>query len=125
MTSQQIQSLEPRRLLSSPELDLSFGEGGIATVPDFSGHFFVVNQLPSGKIVAAGGSDDPVVARFNSDGSLDTTFDGDGVLALPQNDGVLGTSAGAVGPDGKIYLLHFPTENTDVHIFRFNADGTK
>src|SRR3954454_21029823 len=36
---------------------------------------------PDGKVIAAGGSGDAfVVARYNINGSLDATFDGDGIV---------------------------------------------
>ena len=73
-------------------LDSSFGTGGhIAT--DFGGTDDVATGIalqPDGKIILAGsgfnpassGSDAGELARYNSDGSLDTTFDGDGRVML-------------------------------------------
>jgi uncharacterized delta-60 repeat protein len=135
-----LESLEHRRLLAAPAIDLTFGRGGLANVTNIWGDAFVVHQLGNGKIVMAGGgqfleggngsfSDDPYVARFNADGSLDTSFDSDGILTLPQSDGVVSVADGALAPDGKIYLLNnsfqdaSPDQN-EVRIFRFNADGT-
>jgi len=46
--------LEPRRLLASPEIDLSFGEGGFATVGDFHGDGLLLNPLLNGKVVFFG-----------------------------------------------------------------------
>src|SRR5687768_43217 len=116
------ESLERRRLLASPEVDLTFGEGGLATI-DESGELHVVRQLPDGRIVAAGGthSDGALVARFNADGSPDTTFDGDGTLQVPAASSM---RDGAVGPDGKIVLIQSFDLDDPVRVFRFNADGS-
>jgi uncharacterized delta-60 repeat protein len=65
-------------------LDSSFGGSGIVTT-DFgaSDNIFGIAVTADGKITAAGGTKgaspgDFAVARYNSDGSLDSTFDGDG-----------------------------------------------
>ena len=114
--------LERRRLLASPEVDLTFGEGGLAKI-DESGDFHVVRQLPDGRILAAGGThfEGALVARFNADGSPDTTFDGDGTLKVPAASSM---SDGAVGPDGKIVLIQSFDLDDPVRVFRFNADGS-
>jgi Domain of unknown function (DUF5122) beta-propeller len=66
------------------DLDPTFGNGGIVTTPfgSFQDAKAVVIQ-PDGKIVAARGQDgnassDFCLARYNADGSLDSSFDGDG-----------------------------------------------
>src|SRR5688572_28800661 len=97
MTRWTIEKLETRRLLAGPEVDLTFGQGGVARAGSFPGEPFVVNELPGGRIVVVGQAranphieefvQDPLVARFNVDGTPDTTFDGDGALILPQDDG--------------------------------------
>jgi uncharacterized delta-60 repeat protein len=65
-------------------LDSSFGGGGIVTT-DFgaSDNIFGIAVTADGKIIAAGGTKgaspgDFAVARYNADGSPDSTFDGDG-----------------------------------------------
>ncbi|HYO25167.1 MAG TPA: PKD domain-containing protein [Lacipirellulaceae bacterium] len=78
-------------------LDASFGGGdGLVTthIPAFGntrGHQINAVALDGGKIVVAGSSQagsasDVVVARYNSDGSMDTSFDGVGDGAA--NDGI-------------------------------------
>ncbi len=72
--------------LAAPgDLDTTFGSGGKVTTAISSstdgGHGVAIDG--SGRIVVAGNSYDGsrwrfAVARYNSDGSLDTTFDGDG-----------------------------------------------
>lgn len=67
-------------------LDPSFGIGGLVTT-NFGGTTDAANDLaiqPDGKIVAVGqlssGISDFALARYNSDGSLDTTFGTGGLV---------------------------------------------
>src|SRR5829696_2781136 len=124
--SMTIESLELRQLLAAPELDLTFGEGGLARVPNAPyGHVFAVNQLDNGKVVAAGTTPSfstPFVARFNANGTLDTTCDSDGVMNLnPVGGGFSNADDGAITPDGKILILW---RNNGVVVLRFNPHGT-
>ena len=128
MTSER---LEPRRLLASMEVDLTFGEGGIAGFNETPviANFYVVRQLSDGRIIGAGfqGSG-PTVARFHANGSLDTSFGGgDGQIETSRNTSdtsVFGVD-GATGPDGKIVLLHKRVRAVEeAHVDRFNADGS-
>jgi uncharacterized delta-60 repeat protein len=73
------------RYNSDGTLDAAFGNNGKVTTGSFS--FFgkdTINEIkvqPDGKILAAGTTGyDFAVARYNVDGSLDTTFDTDGKL---------------------------------------------
>jgi uncharacterized delta-60 repeat protein len=66
-----------------------------------------VASQPDGKIVAVGfvwnGSDfDFALARYNSDGSLDTTFDVDGKKTTPIGNSDDYATSVALQPDGKI-----------------------
>ncbi len=56
MTLRILETLERRRLLASPQVDLTFGEGGIAPVTNFWGDLNVMKELPDGKILVAGGA---------------------------------------------------------------------
>ena len=82
------------RLAADGTLDAAFGADGIATV-DFGGTgevAFAVIQQSDGKLVLAGTastagvlddvSSDMALARFNTDGSLDTTFGNAGLVTL-------------------------------------------
>jgi uncharacterized delta-60 repeat protein len=89
-------STKVTRLLRSGKIDRGFGQGGSVAIPSLPGMSFVfasaaVDSL--GRVVVAGSARplptsttlDPlrssaVVMRFNADGSLDPSFDGDGVL---------------------------------------------
>ena len=102
------------RLRTNGNLDTTFGSGGKRVIRfggDREGVFGAARQ-PDGKIVLVGDSDFRVaVARLNANGSLDTTFSGDGrkvfswgpisramaVLPLPNEKLLL---AGFSGPEG-------------------------
>ncbi|HLM60128.1 MAG TPA: FG-GAP-like repeat-containing protein [Pyrinomonadaceae bacterium] len=82
---------------------------------------------PDGKIVDIAIGNGTVFLRFNTNGSLDSTFDGDGRLELPSSI-IGGTSnAIAVQPDGKIIgggnVSGFQG-NSDFCLVRLNANGT-
>jgi uncharacterized delta-60 repeat protein len=78
------EALEARQFLSASSLDTSFGGGTGRITPTYGtvATFNSVESLPDGKVLAAGtvlnGSHkhDFVVARFNSNGSVDTSFGG-------------------------------------------------
>ena len=120
------------RYLSDGTLDTTFDTDGFNTVnptatPDWLEDLVI---QPDGKILVAGNAGntntDVAVARFNSDGSLDTSFDGDGLLTtnvnLTQNDAGYGI---ALQADGKIIVTGMTRVTTpDVLILRYNTDGS-
>ena len=59
------------------------------------------------------------IARYNSDGSLDTSFDGDGTAVSP---GMTRGNSVAVQADGK--LLAVGETGSDFALIRYNANGT-
>jgi uncharacterized delta-60 repeat protein len=95
---------------ASGALDPTFGTGGRVRT-DFGGRFdeaMAVAAQPDGKVVVAGSSSDATgsdmaVARYNSDGTLDTSFDGDGMALVDFGDEA-SARAVALQPDGKIVL---------------------
>jgi uncharacterized delta-60 repeat protein len=110
-------------------LDPSFGTGGIVTV-DFgiegqSGKATIDAAAiqSDGKIVVAGGIPDGnghgvasfFVARFLSNGAIDTTFGTKGIAAIAGSDGTY-TSV-AIQPDGKIVAAGF-------QVARYNKNGS-
>jgi uncharacterized delta-60 repeat protein len=122
-------------LAASPEdLDPSFdGDGRVVT--DFSspenpgaeGAYDVVVQ-PDGKIVAggfamAGGSDDFALARYNTDGSLDDSFDGDGRVTTDLAGGNDRVVAVGVQSDGKIVAVGRVGWG-EPWMARYNTDGS-
>jgi uncharacterized delta-60 repeat protein len=112
-------------------LDLSFGADGTVTTDFVGGHDEVggVAIQADGKIVAAGvagtGSlPDFGVVRYNPDGSLDTSFDGDGKV-ITDFGGNDAASAIAIQSDGKILAAGGSSlGNPDFALARYNADGS-
>lgn len=91
-----------------------FGEGVNATAAAIA--------LQGDKIVVGGSADgDFALARFNSDGSLDPAFGGDGTV-VTDFGGVDVLTALAVQPDGK--LVAAGRTGTDVALARYGTGGT-
>ncbi len=125
------------RLNSNGTFDFSFDGGdGIAStdVFGFSDEIADVAILAEGKIVVAGtainstGSGDFVVARYNPNGTLDTSFDGDGIVTTdfqgqPDSGQALGIQA-----DGKIIIAGHTRNPTtfldDGVLIRYNTNGS-
>jgi uncharacterized delta-60 repeat protein len=115
--------------------DSSFDSDGLVTTQmTFNLNFMKDFALqPDGKIVSTGysiGSSETnlLLARYNSDGSLDNTFNGNGMFveAHPFED--WGANALLIQPDEKIVVAGFhgttlPYDD-DFAIWRFNSDGT-
>ena len=80
--------------------------------------------------VAAGNStvtnDDIVLARYNPDGSLDITFDTDGIVTRAIGSSDDGASGIAVQSDGKIVIAGYSNNGTndDIALARYNTDGS-
>lgn len=114
------------RLRTNGALDTTFGSGGKRVI-DFGGDdesVYGAALQPDGKIVLAGDSDLRVaVARLNSNGSLDSTFSGDGKKTFSW--GALSrASAVLVLPNGKILLAGFSgPEGGNIQVARLNANG--
>ena len=107
-------------------LDSSFGSGGIVSTSvgdDAIAEDLVVQS--DGKIVVVGFSSSSVsasliVVRYNSDGSLDDTFAGDGVFLQQNARG----AAVALQSDGKIVAAGLGNANSDFLVERLNTDGS-
>jgi len=117
------------RYNSNGSLDTSFNGTGMVTTPGGSG--YAVALQPDGKIVVAGdasnGNDyDFAVVRYNTDGSLDTTFNGTGGVTTPigaSNDFGFGI---ALQPDGKIVVVgasDASDRSRDSVVVRYNSNG--
>ena len=119
---------------SDGSLDQTFGNGGIvaATLDGGFERPRSVTLQPDGKIVifGDGGNADLFTYRFNTDGSIDTTFGSNGLVTES-----FGASAGAtyhglvIQPtDGKIVETagYIPTSGAQVrtYVIRYNPDGT-
>lgn len=116
-------------------LDTTFGSGGKVTTDFEGGCFciraddlaFAVSIQPDGKIVAAGRSDtnnfDFALARYNTNGALDTTFGSGGRVTT---DFSLGSTdfAQAVVIQGDGRIVAAGTSNGDFALVRYNSNGT-
>ena len=113
-------------------LDTTFGTEGIVITSrgaDYDGSFSTLLQ-PDGKIILSGFSryscsvtDCPALIRYNSDGSLDTTF---GVGGIVEED--FGVNAvlfdSVLLPDGRIVSSGYSTAAEGIVIIRHNSDGS-
>jgi uncharacterized delta-60 repeat protein len=124
-----LERLEGRVLLSAGDLDPSFGAAGKVTT-DFNASSFdqatAIALQPDGKIVVAGsigeGAGTKVaLARYNPDGSPDTTFGSGGKVTAGPNQLSARANGVAVQPDGK--LLVVAAAGLDGVVARFHPDG--
>jgi uncharacterized delta-60 repeat protein len=95
-------------------LDTSFGDGGLVTTASYGHGSFIFDLLlqPDGKILAAGAMNniqtyDFGLARYTPEGSLDASFDGDGLLSLDFFGFNDFGQALALQPDGRILLAGY------------------
>ncbi len=109
-------------------LDASFGSAGKTTLAAFGGDRSTIALQSDGKIVMVGGTfADFVLARFNADGTLDTSFDADGrVITNLQSGEQEEALAVAIQPDGKIVVAGYTGTAGDAHfaLARYNVDGS-
>jgi uncharacterized delta-60 repeat protein len=121
-------------------LDGSFGEGGIVTTtfPGQGSYAFAVALQPDGKIIAAGtdfvnfssedNSDtDFAIARYNPDGTPDTTFSVDGQVTTDFDGFNDDAFSILVRPDGKLVAVGSaknPANFYDFAAARYLSNGT-
>jgi len=111
------------------DLDTTFGVGGVART-DIGGWDSTTDVLlqTDGKIVVTGlrdadGQRNSFLARYNSDGTLDPSFGGSGIVVAARATGVYPRLAQQ--PDGKLLLANRSDEATvGLLVLRFQADGT-
>lgn len=118
------------RLNMDGTLDTTFDTDGIATVVG-PGEALSVAIRADGKIVFTAGYENfftgwsAAVARLNANGSLDTTFDTDGILTISPN--VYFPHGLALQTGGKVIVAgtsSTASSNQDVALIRLNSDGT-
>ena len=111
-------------------LDTTFdGDGKVLT--DLPGGE-VINAVVvqnDGKIVVAGrafaSTEDFALARYNTDGSLDSSFDADGIVLTDIAGDIDDGRAIALQTDGKILVTGYAENNTqDIVVVRYNSDGS-
>ncbi len=119
-------------------LDATFGLGGTVHTDFPVGQGGFANALviqPDGKIVLAGSATDPgtfnsafALVRYNTDGSLDTSFDTDGRVVTPFAGSSADASAIALQPDGKLVVAGASTDSSTFNsvfaLARYNTDGS-
>jgi uncharacterized delta-60 repeat protein len=122
------------RFNADGSLDTNFGSGG-SVVTSILGQDDIVHSVAiqsDGKIVGAGETkngtyDEFALARYNADGTLDTSFGNAGgkVITNSNNNGDHSYSV-AIQSDGKILLAGASdnTGNDDFALYRYNMDGS-
>ena len=109
---------------SPGDLDLTFGTGGMVTTPvfGFTNHANAIALQNDGKIVAVGSGPGMTVLRYNSNGSLDPSFNGTGRAVETEGD----AQGVAIQADGKIVVVGsiFTTPTVDFKVVRYNSNGT-
>lgn len=120
-------------------LDMSFGNDGTVTTDFESGYDwpYAVAIQADGKIVVVGESRsgyptymDFAMARYNSDGTLDTSFGdaGTGLVTTAISTGNDAASGVLIQPDGKIVLVgwahNIGSDRYDFALARYNPDGS-
>jgi len=120
------------RYNSNGSLDSTFGAGGkvVTSINLFDSAYDVAVQA-DGKIIAAGetgdgNNSDFALIRYNSDGSLDTTFDNDGIVTTSIGTSDEFASSVAVQTGGKIIVggFSFNGSNDDFALARYNSNGS-
>ena len=121
------------RYNSDGTLDSTFGSGGkvvtgIGSTDDKAQSMVLQTD---GKIVMAGYSNngsntDVAVVRYNSDGTLDNTFDGDGKVTTAIGSSDEQANSVTLQPDGKIVVAGYTYNGStnDFAVVRYNSDGT-
>lgn len=125
------------RYLPDGALDPSFGTGGRVTISNglLNSQANAVALQSDGRIVVAGEADfigpdgGIVVVRLNPNGTLDSTFGGDGIASVPVGVDYRGSaSAVALGSNGSIVVVGTKTISlspglTDFVVVRFTPGG--
>src|SRR5687767_15978187 len=114
--------------VAAGDLDLAFGNGG-RVITDVSGRYDEVRALAiqtDGKIVAIGvagtaAAQDFVLARYNTDGTLDRSFGASGAVVTDFSGGSDAAWAVTIQRDGKIVAAGVASR--DFALARYNTDG--
>ncbi len=121
------------RYAGDGSLDTTFGTGGKVTTAlgNYGDVGYAMVIQSDGKIVVAGYSDDAssnffALVRYNSDGSLDTTFGSGGIVTTPFGNSDDQGQAVALQRDGKIVEGGWSYNGTDwdFALARYNTNGS-
>jgi serralysin len=111
------------RLDPNGRLDTAFGVGGVDVVPasiDLEWDYDIMAVQPDGRVVAANSVDGGIrVERFNSDGTLDSTFGKDGVQTIAT--ALYGGMDLKAQADGTLYVSIRGTGQ--VEVTKLSSDG--
>lgn len=126
-------SYELLRYDTTGNLDVSFGNNGKRAIAFYPESIAI---QPDGKIVVGGdaagigNNNGYLMSRFHNDGSLDTTFSGDGTQFISFGTHNLGRTNVLLQPDGKLILTGTATTPEEsggslhIGIARFNPNGS-
>jgi len=120
------------RYNANGSLDTSFGTGGIVTTPiGNSNDASALGIQSDGKIVVAGGSSngsnyDFALVRYNTNGSLDTSFGTGGIVNTPVGSSNDYARTLGIQSDGKIVAAGDSSNGSknDFALVRYNANGS-
>jgi uncharacterized delta-60 repeat protein len=120
-----------RRYNTDGTPDTDFGSGGTVLAP-LGMHFMTISIQPGGKMLVSGSSErssntDFALARYNPNGSLDTSFDDDGLVTTAFNNGsVAEVSTHVVEASGRILAAGYSEngKNRDFALARYNPNGS-
>ena len=126
-TSAAFQPAQIVRFLANGQFDTSFGTAGVVTTPGPM-QISAITVQADGKILIGGFTNalnadaDFALARYNTDGTLDTTFGSGGLVVTLFPPPVTGGAAQVVleQPDGKIMAAG---ANVNSVVVRYNSDG--
>ena len=109
-------------------LDMTFGDNGVVTT-DITGYYMptsVVIDADQRIVVAGSEYDVGTLARYNTDGSLDTTFGVGGIQTTSFGSGYAVGHSVAIQSDGKILVAGraYNGSNEDFGLARYNTDGS-
>ncbi|WP_460574305.1 T9SS type A sorting domain-containing protein [Flavobacterium koreense] len=121
------------RITSNGSADVTFNTTGSKSIA-FNNQAMNIKSIrfqTDDKIVVSGyisngTNNDFAIARLNSDGTLDTTFDTDGILILPIGTDNDRSFSHKIQTDGKIVVFGstFNGTNNDFAVVRINTNGT-
>jgi uncharacterized delta-60 repeat protein len=129
LSSGRSRTLTLARYNSDGSPDLSFGSQGVV-ITSLAPYVNIVSSLalqPDGRMIVAATiganttSNDILLARYNRDGSLDPTFDGDG-KTIADFGAAEQVNSIALQPDGRIVLAG--DLGGDLLLARYNSDGS-
>ncbi|MFI3137636.1 MAG: FG-GAP-like repeat-containing protein [Methylococcaceae bacterium] len=121
------------RYNTNGSLDTSFGNAGKVTTDQGSSYGFIhsIAVQADDKILLSGysNSNDLILLRYNSDGSLDTSFDGDGKVTTDLGGSYDYGRSITIQADGKILLggysnNYHDSNGYDFALVRYNNDGS-